>query len=81
MSTVWAYVLQFDGGHLYVGMSKDLSRRLEEHIRRQSPSTRRFTGIPRVIYQKEFSSYTEARAHEKFLKSGAGRQLLESVRT
>jgi putative endonuclease len=81
MPTVWTYVVQFEGGHCYVGLSKDLGRRLEEHARRQSPSTRRFAGTPRLIYQKEFSSYVEARSHEKFLKSGAGRRLLESVRT
>jgi putative endonuclease len=79
---VWTYVLQFDGGRLYVGLTKNMARRMEEHARRQSPSTARFSGTPQLIYKRAFASYQEARAHEKFLKSGAGRdQLRLSVRT
>jgi len=82
MPTVLTYALEFAGGEIYVGLTKDMARRLEEHRRRQSPSTRRFTGEPRVIYQREFTSYAAARTHERFLKSGAGRrQLQASVRT
>ena len=78
---IWTYVLQFEDGTTYVGLTKDLKRRLEEHRRRQSPSTRRFSGAFRVIYQNAFPMYREARVHEKYLKSGGGRKLLESVRT
>jgi putative endonuclease len=77
---VWVYALEFEGGSNYVGLTKDLSRRMAEHRRRQSPSTRRLHGPFRVIYQQAFGSYAEARQHEKFLKSGRGRQLLQSLR-
>jgi putative endonuclease len=62
-------------------MSNDLARRLEEHSRRQSPSTKKFTGNFTLFYEKPFQSYADARVHEKYLKSGAGRQFLKSVTT
>jgi putative endonuclease len=76
MSTVTVYALRFEGGELYVGLTDDLARRVQEHRRRQSPSTRRFVGEFELIYQKPFPGYAQARSHEKFLKSGAGRKLL-----
>ena len=78
---IWTYVLQFEDGTTCAGLTKDLKRRLEEHRRRQSPSTRRFSGASRVIYQNAFPTYREARAHEKCLKLGAGHLFLQSVRT
>jgi len=79
-SPVWVYALEFEGASIYVGLTKDLTRRMEEHRRRQSPLTRRLLGQFKLIYQQAFESYAEARQHEKFLKSGRGRQLLRTVR-
>ena len=75
---VVVYGIRFADGSVYVGMSADLPRRLQEHARRQSPSTRRMLGDFQLLYSKAFTSYTEARRHEKFMKSGAGRKLLQS---
>ncbi len=36
--TIIVYALRFPGGETYVGLTKDLPRRLEEHRRRQSPA-------------------------------------------
>src|SRR6476659_10091584 len=41
---VVVYALLFEDGSTYIGLTKELERRLEEHRRRQSPSTRRFQG-------------------------------------
>jgi predicted GIY-YIG superfamily endonuclease len=81
MPSIFVYALRFEDGGVYVGLTKDLGRRLEEHTRKQSPSLKRFSGRFQVFYRKDFSSYREARAHEKYLKSGAGRQLLDRIRT
>ncbi len=35
---VVVYVIEFEQGERYVGMTEDLDRRLGEHRRRQSPS-------------------------------------------
>ena len=79
-SPVTVYALRFETGPIYIGLTKDLPRRLEEHRRRQSPSLKRCQGDFTVIYQKSFPDYRTARSHETFLKSGAGRRLLTSVR-
>ncbi len=75
---VTVYALHFNSGQIYIGMTADFARRLEEHRRRQSPSTRRFEGEFNVQYKQEFPDYKQARRHEKYLKSGAGRQLLRA---
>jgi predicted GIY-YIG superfamily endonuclease len=81
MPEILVYAIRFEGGEVYVGMTDDLPRRLQEHERRQSSSTKRFRGSFSIIYQKSFPDYTSGRKHEKFLKSGAGRAiLLGSVR-
>src|SRR5262245_14272870 len=78
VNKVEAYVLRSEAGQLYVGLTNHLPRRLAEHARRQSPSTRRLKGELALIYSQGFSTYREARRHEKFLKSGAGRSFLQS---
>ena len=77
VNKVVVYGLRSETGQLYVGLTKDLPRRLTEHARRQSPSTRRLQGALELIYRREFSNYAQARRHEKFLKSGAGRSFLK----
>ena len=79
MDAITVYALRFAGGEIYVGLTKDLSRRLEEHERRQSPSTKRLKGAFRVIYQQSFPTYAQARVQEKYLKSGAGRRFLKNL--
>jgi len=79
MSDITVYALRFDGGVIYIGLTKDVARRLEEHKRRKSPSTKRFKGNFELIYQKSFETYLEARSHEKYLKSGYGRRSLAQV--
>ena len=77
MASVSVYALRFADGTIYVGLTKDLVRRLREHVSRQSPSTRRFDADFQLIYQKPFNGYAQARAHEKYLKSGHGRKFLK----
>jgi predicted GIY-YIG superfamily endonuclease len=74
--SVTVYALRFDSGEIYVGMTSDLSRRIEEHRRRQSPSTRHFLGEFALLQTREFPDHKQARLHEKYLKSGAGRRAL-----
>jgi len=82
MRSVVVYAIQFEGGEFYVGMTGNLDRRLREHERRQSLSTRRFCGSFRLVYQQNFPDYSSARQHEKFIKSGAGRAfLISSIKT
>ena len=75
---VSVYALKFESGEIYVGITKNLPRRLAEHRRRQSPSTKRFLGEFTLLHSEPFLSYATARSREVYLKSGAGRAWLKS---
>ncbi len=59
----------------YVGFTNDLSRRLFDHNNGYNKSTKLYAPFE-LIYTKSFSSRTDARKHEKFLKSTHGRKFL-----
>jgi putative endonuclease len=65
------YSIKFD--RYYVGMTKNLERRLLEHNLGKTISTKAFK--PWIITHHEaFNSRLEARNREKYLKSSAGRR-------
>jgi len=66
------YVLQSlkDQGY-YIGISKDLNKRLEKHNRGRVHSTRNRRPF-KLIYKEEFDSYMLARLREKEIKSYKG---------
>ena len=70
----YVYVLcSFDLDRYYVGMTKHLENRLNEHNARKMKSTKAF--IPWVIVHHEvFETKILARQREKYLKSAAGRR-------
>jgi putative endonuclease len=70
------YILQDDQGKLYKGMTNNLERRLAEHRRGKTKTTKKMTNI-QVVYTEEYSSRVEARLREKYLKTSAGRKFLK----
>ena len=76
----YLYVLKsLKTGKRYVGStSKDPHERLKEH----NEGMARFTKGNRpwiLAYEEKYDSFTEARKRENFLKSGVGRQLLDTM--
>ncbi len=71
------YVLEsLTSGKHYVGMSRDVTRRLKEH----NAGKGKFTSGHRpwkLIYCEEAGEIESARNREKYLKSSAGRKFLE----
>ncbi len=77
MTTYTVYVLKsinFD--RYYTGMTADLERRLAEHNSGKTKSTKAYKPW-KIVYKESFSSRSEARAHEKYLKSGSGREWIK----
>ena len=72
MTTYSTYILQnaLTKKH-YVGSTNNLQRRLEEHYRGQTESTRR-KGKWKIIYKEEFNTNIEAKRREKVIKSYKG---------
>ena len=73
------YVLVSERDHRrYIGCTRDLSRRLEEHNRGLVKSTRHRRPL-RLVYREEFETKTEALGRERFFKTGQGRCWLKEV--
>jgi len=76
--TVFVYVLKsLKDNTRYIGTSKNMERRLEEH---NSGKCRYTSGRKpwKLIYNEEYCSRSKAMKREKFLKSGKGREFLDS---
>ncbi len=67
----WVYVLQGSDGRFYTGITKRLRGRIAEHdidSKRAGPHT--------LVYRERHKDHESARAREKYLKSGIGREWL-----
>ncbi len=65
---------------IYVGITDNVSRRLNEHNRGKSKFTQSF--IPWILfYNEEYQSYSEARTREKKLKNASGKLFLRQKLT
>jgi len=76
---IYVYVLRSDKtGMLYKGLTKDLERRIKEHNAGYSKSTKAHRPW-HLVYQEGHNNMRDARAREKFLKSGSGREFLRAI--
>jgi len=75
----YVYVLksQKDEG-LYIGYTKDLKKRFEQHNKGLSLSTKNRLPFELIFYES-FLNSSDARSREKYLKSGYGRQQLKEI--
>jgi putative endonuclease len=74
----FVYVLRSQrDGALYIGLTQDVARRLQQHNRGHQRSTR--VKRPFVLVLSEpFETRYAARAREKYYKSGFGREILRA---
>ncbi len=78
MITVYA-ISSLTKSYIYVGLSTQLDKRVDRHNKGQNKTTKPYAPF-KLIYSKEFSNRKEARAYEKYLKSGIGKEFLKSIR-
>ena len=64
--------------YIYVGLTNDLDRRINEHNQGYNKTTKPYSPFE-MIYSREFETRTEARAHEKQMKSTSGKRYLRSL--
>ncbi len=62
----------------YIGMTSDITRRMDEHSRGLVKSTKHRRPLE-LIYTEEFQTKYEAEMREKYFKSGLGREFLQSI--
>ncbi|MCX2718868.1 GIY-YIG nuclease family protein [Lentiprolixibacter aurantiacus] len=64
--------------YIYVGITNNIVRRLKEHNKGYNKKTKAYSPYE-LIYTKGFATRSEARKHEKFLKSGSGKEFLKTL--
>jgi len=64
--------------YIYVGMSNNLERRLKEHNNAENRSTKLYKPFV-LILSEELETREVARKREKFLKSGIGKEYLNTL--
>ncbi|UCB53156.1 MAG: GIY-YIG nuclease family protein [Candidatus Zixiibacteriota bacterium] len=73
------YILQSEkDGRYYVGTTKDLESRLNQHNRGTGKSTR-FSRPWRLIHKEEYNTRSEATRREKQIKNRKSRRYIESL--
>ena len=72
------YVLQDEVGRLYKGMTNDIERRIAEHRRGKTRTTRLMRNI-HIVYTEDHQTKKEAFIRERYLKTAAGRRFLKRI--
>ena len=71
--TYYCYVVWSSTGHkYYIGVTDDPSRRVADHNAGISKWTKRYAGSWQLIWQKNFSTLSDARKFESLLKRQKG---------
>jgi len=70
------YVLIDENKKLYKGMTNNLERRLMDHKRGHTTTTRRMKNVE-LAYKEEFDNFKDARRRELYFKTAAGRRFLK----
>ena len=64
----YVYIIECNDNKLYVGIAKDLNKRVELHNKGLACRFTKYRGPVRLIYKKEYSSKSEARKRELEIK-------------
>ena len=72
----YTYVIKNNKGDIYKGHSDNVQRRISEHNRGNTKSTRKGSDW-QLKYCESFDTREEAIKREKYLKSAAGRRFLK----
>lgn len=75
----YVYILySFKDNKLYIGFTNNLKRRLAEHAKGLVVATKNRTPV-KLIHYEYFINEKDAKAREKFLKSGYGRKQFKEI--
>ena len=64
--------------YIYVGMTNDTQRRLDEHNNGENKSPKAYKPFT-LIFTETFPDRNSARVKEKYLKSGIGKEFLKNL--
>ncbi len=72
----FVYSRQNNSGSYYIGKTKDIDRRLSEHLNGQCAHTADL-GPWKIVFYIRFSDITKAHSFELYLKTGSGRAFIK----
>jgi putative endonuclease len=72
-------IKSLERNYIYVGMTNDLNRRIQEYNNGENKSTKSYRPFI-LIYSESFPDRVSAREKEKYLKSGVGKEYLRSLK-
>ena len=71
-------ILSIKDGRIYVGLTRDVEKRLNDHNSGKVFSTKGFCPW-QLIYQEKVIRRERARFREKYFKSGCGKEFLKNI--
>jgi len=77
---MWYYVyvlFQPSRNKLYIGLTENLNRRIKEHQRNKTKSTKSKKEKPKIIFFEGFISKKDAQRREKYFKTTKGKRVLK----
>ncbi len=81
LRSYFVYILSSSYGVLYVGMTNDLARRMEEHLSDYGSQFVKKFQVSRLIYWEEFREVEDARRRESQIKSWRRSKKLALIRS
>ncbi|WP_421774516.1 GIY-YIG nuclease family protein [Gracilimonas sp.] len=72
-------ISSIDRNYIYVGLTNNLTPRVGQHQKGYEKTTKPYAPF-RLIHSEIFDTRIEARKREKYLKSGAGKEFLRSIK-
>jgi len=66
--TAWLYILRLKSGSLYVGATKDIKQRYEDHLDGRASRTTKLDHPLKLAYSESFPTFSEARKREAQVK-------------
>ncbi len=79
MMSFFVYVIKSSEGYKYTGMTEDIELRMQQHNEKTLSFWTKRGSNWKLIYKEEFYNKSDALKREKWLKSGAGRDFLNSL--
>jgi putative endonuclease len=74
----WVYIIKTTSGKYYVGSTRDIEKRIEQHDRKQTFTTKRL-GVQDVVLTQEYPIIQQARSVERQIKNLKRRDYIDKM--
>lgn len=78
MNSYFAYILLLSNGQLYIGLTGNLKRRVQEHKKGKSSFTSKRLPL-KIIFYEAFNNRKDAEKRERYLKTSKGKYTLKAM--